>query len=360
MFVRMLPWASTMAGRIDRLWCESALLAGNPLGDPTTRPVWVQVPPGYDADDRRYPVLFWLTGFMGQVNRWDFRPPYGRPFPEIADELMASGTVAPTLIVYVDGWSSYGCSQYVDSPAQGSHHSHLCDEVVPFVDERYRTIAGRDHRGITGRSSGGFGATVAAMLRPDLFSVFGSHAGDSLYETNFIRLFPEAVRLLQPHGGDIMAFWEDFKIKDSPPTPGDQTLLIVLAVAAAYSSDDDGTIRLPFDPATGRLRPHIWQRWLDWDPVRMVERPDVAEAMRSMRGIWLDAGSQDDYFLDLGAQAFANGLRKSGVGDDVLHFELVTGDHFTIDQRSPDALRWLSQRLSGAAGEPGCRRNEPQ
>lgn len=346
MFVPMLPWAGAMAGRIDRLWCDSVLLADNPLGDPATRPVWVQVPPGYDSDEHRYPVVYWLTGFMGQVNRWEFRPPYGRPFPEVADELMASGEAEPSLIVYVDGWTSYGCSQYVDSLAQGRHHSHLCEEVVPFVDQRYRTLADREHRGITGRSSGGFGAAVAAMLRPDLFSVFGSHAGDSLYETNFVRLFPEAVRLLQQHDGDLMAFWQDFRARSSVPTPGDQTLLIVLAVAAAFSSDPDGTIQLPFDPTTGRLRPDVWQRWLDWDPVRMVERPDIAEAMRSMRGIWLDAGSQDNYFLDLGARAFADGLRAAGVGDDVLHFELVPGDHFTIDQRFPDALRWMSRRLT--------------
>lgn len=338
-----------MSGRVDRLWCESALLADNPLGDPATRPVWVQVPPGYDADDRSYPVLYWLTGFMGQVNRWDFRPPYGLPFPEVADGLMASGDAEPTLVVYVDGWTSYGCSQYVDSPAQGAHHSHLCEEVVPFVDRRYRTLAAREHRGITGRSSGGFGAAVAAMLRPDLFSVFGSHAGDSLYETNFLRLFPEAARMLQPYGGDIMAFWKDFSARDSAPGPADQTLLIVLAVAAAFSSDPDGTIHLPFEPGTGRLRPEIWQRWLDRDPVRMVEQPAYAEAMRSMHGIWLDAGNQDNYFLDLGTRAFAEGLQAQGVGEDVLHFELVDGDHFSIDQRFPDAFRWFAERLSATA-----------
>lgn len=336
-----------MTGRVDRLWCESELLAANPLGDPSTRPVWVQIPPGYEADgDSRYPVLYWLTGFAGQVNRWEVRPPYERPFPEVADEMMLSGEVEPVLIAYVDGWSAYGCSQYVDSAGQGMHQSHLCDEVVPFVDVHYRTIPEREHRGITGKSSGGFGATVAAMLRPDVFSVFGSHAGDGLYEANFLRVFPEAVRALRPYGGDIMAFWNDLKSRKPMSKPTDQTLLVVLAVAAAFSSDVDGTVHLPFEPATGVVRPETWERWLEWDPVRMAERPEVVDAMRTMRGIWLDAGTSDEYYLDLAAEALANRLRGAGVSDEVLNFELVEGNHASIEQRFPQALHWLSHRLT--------------
>ena len=59
---------------------------------------------------------------------------------------------------------------------------YLCDEVVPFVDERYPTLAGREHRGLAGKSSGGYGAMVVPMLRPDVFGALASHAGDALFE----------------------------------------------------------------------------------------------------------------------------------------------------------------------------------
>lgn len=84
-------------------------------------------------------------------------------------------------MVYVDAWTAYGGSQFVDSSGW-RYRSYLCDEVVAFVDSRYRTIADRASRAISGKSSGGFGAMITPMLRPDLFGSLASHAGDSRYE----------------------------------------------------------------------------------------------------------------------------------------------------------------------------------
>ena len=62
----MEPWGRPFAGRLDQLEIESEVLAGNPLGDPTTRPLWVYVPPGYDIEaDRRYPVVYVIQGMTG-------------------------------------------------------------------------------------------------------------------------------------------------------------------------------------------------------------------------------------------------------------------------------------------------------
>lgn len=341
-----LPWSSPLHGRLDRLWCDSTVLRDNVLGDPSRRPVWVQVPEAYIRDpDRRFPVVIVLAGFTGQVNRWEVRKAYQRPFPEVADELMHTRDVPPVVLVYVDGWTAYGGSQYVDSPGQGRYHTFLCEEVVPFVDDRYRTLPSREHRGITGSSSGGFGALVSAMLRPDLFGAVGSHAGDALYETNYLREFPTAARALREYDADIWRFWADFRSRPAFSKAGDQVLLMILAVAASFSSDPDGTVRLPFHARTGELRDDVWQRWLAWDPVRMLGQDRLADALLSMRGIWLDAGLQDDFHLDLGAQAIADRLRSRGVDEDRLHFELVPGDHWTIEGQFPAALRWLAGRL---------------
>ena len=99
----------------------------------------------------------------------------------------------------VDCWTSYGGSQFLDSIATGPYQSYLCDEVVPFIDERYPTAADRDHRGITGKSSGGYGAMVVPMMRPDVFSALASHAGDALFELSMTRGFARTVRTLRDH-----------------------------------------------------------------------------------------------------------------------------------------------------------------
>ncbi|MBV9380891.1 MAG: enterochelin esterase [Streptosporangiaceae bacterium] len=341
----MLPWSAKLAGRIDEQVITSELLRGNPLGDPYERPVFVYLPPGYDDEpDRRYPVVYVIQGFTGFVTAWRNRTPFRQPFPELADAVFAGGEAPPAIVVYVDAWTSYGGSQFVDSPGTGRYHSYLCDEVVPWVDARYRTLPDTGHRAIMGKSSGGFGAMITPMLRPDLFGALATHAGDSLYEFCYIAEFPAAVRHLRRYDGDIWKWWDDFSSRVAFTREEDHDLLGLLGVAACFSANEDGTVDLPFDPGTGMIRPAVWQRWLDWDPVRMI--PRHAEDLRSLRGIWIDAGRRDEFNLDIGAQAVRAALRAAGVPDDVVRFELFEAGHMSIEYRYPLSLAWLCKRMA--------------
>ncbi|HXF22604.1 MAG TPA: alpha/beta hydrolase-fold protein [Streptosporangiaceae bacterium] len=345
----MLPWSADLAGRIDEHVITSELLRGNPLGDPAERPLWVYVPPGYDEDPgRRYPAVYVIQGYTGHLAMWRNRSPYRQPFPETADAVFGSGQAPGTIVVYVDAWTAYGGSQFVDSPGTGRYHSYLCDEVVPWVDAHYRTEDAAAHRAIMGKSSGGFGAMITPMLRPDLFGALATHAGDSLYELCYIPEFGTSVRHLREYGADIGKWWDDFRSRTSFTKEGDQELLMLLGVSACFSAREDGTVDLPFEPRTGVLRPDVWQRWLDWDPVRMV--PGYAGQLRGLRGIWIDAGKHDEWYLDLGATAFREALGQAGVPDEVIHFELFEGTHMGIDYRYPLSLAWLAHRIAADGG----------
>ena len=124
----------------------------------------------------------------------------------------------------------------------------------------------------------------------------------------------------------------------------DGVLLGMWAMAACYSAEPDGTVTLPFDPATGRLRDRVWARWLALDPVRMAA--GHADALRSLRAVWVDAGRGDDFYLDLGAEAFAAAVRAIGIAEPVLHVELFDGTHSNLEWRYPLALRFLAERLA--------------
>src|SRR6266545_4219202 len=126
-------------------------------------------PAGRPERERRYPSIYVIQGLTGQLDMWRNRTAFRKNFPELADELFASGESPPCVLVFVDAWTSLGGSQFIDSPGTGRYHTYLCEEVVPFVDSRYRTLADAAHRGITGKSSGGYGAMVNPMLRPDVF-----------------------------------------------------------------------------------------------------------------------------------------------------------------------------------------------
>jgi hypothetical protein len=112
-------------------------------------------------------------------------------------------------------------------------------------------------------------------------------------------------------------------------------------MAACYSADDDGTVRLPFDTRTGKLVEDVWERWLEKDPVRMV--PRHADDLRSMRAIWLDAGKKDEWYLDVGAVAVSEELKAIGVEHTL---ELFDAGHMSIGYRYPRSLAFLARALS--------------
>jgi Putative esterase len=340
----MEPWSFEAKGRTDEHVVDSRALRGNALGDPHERPLWVSTPPGYDDDaERRYPSVYVIQGLTGQLDAWRNRSPFRRNFPELADDLFGRGEAPPVVVVWVDCWTSLGGSQFLDSPGTGNYLTYLCDEIVPFVDERYRTIADRDHRGIQGKSSGGYGAMVVPMLRPALWGGLATHAGDALFETCYLPEFRESARVLRDeYDGSFDAFWKDFRSRPAFSKDSDGHLLNDWCMAACYSADPDGTVHLPFDTATGELIPEIWERWLALDPVRMV--PAHAETLRSMRAIYIDAGKKDEYFLDLGAEAFRRALEANGVTD--VSFELFDATHMAIEYRYPLSLKYLAERLS--------------
>ena len=337
------PWERPLHGTLDRLVVDSELLDGNPLGDPSRRPLWVYRPPGVELDHPRpLPSIYVIQGYTGQLDMWQNRDAFQPTLVERVDAMFAAGGCPDAIVVLVDAWTSYGGSQFLNSSSTGPYLDHLCDEIVPFVDDRYPTAADRDRRGLAGKSSGGYGAMVVPMVRPDVFGALASHAGDALFEAAYLPEFPAFARTLRD---DFEGSWDvlferlaaadhvDFK-RFRP--------LEAYGYAAAYSPDpaNPGKALIPFDEH-GRLIEDVWAQWLEKDPVRMAHAH--ADALRSMRRIYLDAGRADEFWLDLGAQAFAAELSKLGVEHTV---ELFDGGHFGIGFRYPGAIRELAVALS--------------
>ena len=341
------PWDRVLAGSLDRLVVESELLSNNPLGDPARRPLYVYRPPGvsheYGPDGALVPSVYLIQGFTGQLDMWLGRNPFESTLIERLDLMFGGGDCPAAVIVLVDGWTSRGGSQFLNSTSTGPYLDYLCDEVVPFIDDRYPTLADRDHRGLSGKSSGGYGAMVVPMLRPDVFGALASHAGDALFECCYLPSFPRVARALRDQ---FEGSWDVFhqRLSDSPRFDFGRFggPLEIYGYACAYSPDPDrpGAGLIPFELATGRLDEPVWQLWLERDPVRMA--PRHADALRSMRRIYLDAGRGDEWYLDLGAQAFAGELEKLDVPHSV---ELFDGGHGGLGYRYPGAVRELAEAL---------------
>ena len=338
------PWSRPLAGALDHLVVESDALADNPLGDPARRPLYVYRPPGVELDHPvGLPVVHIIQGFTGQIDMWLARSAFEPTMVERVDAMFAARACPDAILVFVDAWTSRGGSQFINSASTGRYLDYLCDEVVEFVDERYPTLASRDHRGLAGKSSGGYGAMVVPMLRPDVFGALASHAGDALFECCYEPTFREAARALRDHfDGSYEVFFDRLAAADHFEYSRFGAPFEMYGYACAYSPDlsKPGAALLPFDVSTGRLNEDVWALWLEHDPVRMAHHH--ADALRSMHRIYLDAGKSDEYFLDLGAQAFAAELAKIGAAHTL---ELFVGKHGGITYRYPGAIRELVTAL---------------
>ena len=330
-------------GRVVLEEFESAVLHGNFAGDPHVRTVPVYLPPSYDAErERRYPVAYVLAGFTGRGRALLNDNPWSPPLPERMDALIARGACAEMILVLPDCFTRFGGSQYLNSSATGRYEDHLVQELVPHVDRTYRTLPGPAHRGVMGKSSGGYGALVLAMRHPDVFAAVVSHSGDVYFEYCYRGDVPKFCSQIQEAGG--VAPWLEAFDRKLQKKHEDLTALNILAMAAAYSPRPGATpfgIDLPCDLETGEFREDVWRRWLEHDPLHMVERH--AEALRGARLVFLDCGTRDEFHLHHGARLFARRLDALGIAHE---FEEFPDGHMNVHYRYDVSLPKMSRALA--------------
>lgn len=313
--------AAPMRGRIEVLTVESRALSDNPLGDPARRTFPVYLPPGYSSEPaKRYPTLYALAAFAS--SGWSFlnHNAWVPNLPERLDRAIEEGRAPACVLVMPDCMTRYGGSQYLDSPALGRYQTHLCEEVVAAVETTFRVVPKREARGVLGGSSGGFGALRAVMDRPEIFGACASHAGDCYFELSIREDVPRFVMTIERAGG-LAAFLESFF--SLPKHTADQVMsMFMVAAGCAYAPD----LRLPaphalfpFDLGTGEIDRDVWAMWEAHDPVQRVAAS--ADSLKRLSLLYLDAGTRDEWHLQLGARVLADRLRRAGVRHEHEEFD---------------------------------------
>ncbi|HLZ07833.1 MAG TPA: alpha/beta hydrolase-fold protein, partial [Chloroflexota bacterium] len=200
-------------------------LAHNVYGDSSTRDLVVYLPPGYEQTTRRYPTMYLLHGFNDRALGWlaKFRMIYAwRDIYEVLDDAIRRGRSREMIVVMPDGWSRLGCSQWVDSPVNGDYEQYVVHDVVSHVDRHFRTIPRATSRGVTGISSGGFGAWHLASRNPDVFGAMSLLSADSYFELT--------------HKPWIYRFYNQLDGKEpNGPINGDEFSWMTYGLASCYS-----------------------------------------------------------------------------------------------------------------------------
>ncbi len=319
---------------------ESSVLRNNPLNDPFVRDLYVYLPPGYEDGDAEYPTVYCLTGFTGRgkmlLNDSAFTP----NLEERLNRLTAAGKIRPMIVVMPDCFTYYGGSQYINSTATGRYEDYLTQEIVPFVDQTFRTVKDRTARAVMGKSSGGYGSLIMGMRHADIFGLVCSTSGDAYFEHCYLSDIPKAYRAMKGDPkGFMKKFWEtEKKGRDDFPAVN------MLGMSACYSPNGTEP-ELPFDLKTGEIREDVWSRWLEHDPVRLVEK--YVENLKGLSLLYLDAGTRDEFALDIGARILSERLKNYEI--DHIHEEFDDG-HFNISYRYDRSLELISDHISFDAG----------
>jgi len=356
-------------GRVVALSHDSQVLRGNALGDPHVRALHVWLPAQYDDPafaERRYPVLFDFAGFLGSGLSHTNWKGFGENVPERAARLVHEEKMAPAIIVFPDCFTALGGNQYVNSSAIGRYADYLTQELAPFVDSQFRTLATREHRGCFGKSSGGYGAIVHGMLHADVWGAVADHSGDSYFDVLYASDWPNTL--------DALAKFAEPKRVEGPidvtalATPGlaeglddgrvarfladlhgkrklgatDGHAVMNVCMAATYDPDPDAPngFRLPYNLETGERIEARWQRWLANDPIHMVARH--AGALRSLRAIYIDCGWADQYHIHYGTRILSQRLAALGIAHTYEEFD---DNHSDIDYRMDVSLPFLVNAL---------------
>jgi enterochelin esterase family protein len=243
------------------------------------------------------------------------------------------------ILVMPDATTRFGGSQYINSPATGRYQDYLL-ELVGWVDNEFRTTARRESRAVAGKSSGGFGALRLVMDQPQVFGLAADHCGDKYFETCYFPTLPRTHRAAASMP-DLPAVLADPR-SHMPKDQAFKDVMEAAALSACYSPNAHSPFGFdfPFHLPTGAVRPEVWARWREHDP--LVRLDDAADALRSLRLLFLDCGRNDEFYLNVGMRLFHDRLESLGIDHTYLEHD---GGHFDIRHRYAISLEAISQAI---------------
>ncbi len=327
-FLRLLlcslfvPALATAQGRILVDTIRSKAIAGNSLGDTPNREVFVYTPPSYDrSPNKRFPVLYLLHGFTSHPREWLDGSYQGLDLQKTMDSLWRVDA-GDFLVVMPNADNAMGGGFYVNSAAFGKWEDFVADELVRFIDARYRTRRDRVSRGLAGQSMGGFGALYLAQKHSD---VFGSVYAMSPCCTAMVgELAPSS---------DVWRYVSDTTVAAPPALLG--PVRIARAMTAAFGA--------PYD------KPGAWSQYL---PVDRVAKD--ASGMKHSCAIVIEYGVDDAIAsVSVGSRAFADELARAKIP---YRLDVFAGGHtdHTRQRFEQRVLPFFSQQFSGAAPSGNC------
>ena len=307
---------------VKELKVPSALLTTF-YGKPHTIDAAVILPKEYATEpNRKFPVLFTVSGFGGDYHDYSGRNTTSQPIDTIA-----------CIRVELDGNCPLGHSVYANSDNNGPRGDALVNEFIPYLEKNYRCNGARL---LTGHSSGGWTVLWLQTHYPKTFAGCWSSSPDpvdfrstltvNIYEDK--NMFYKKDSALNPEAS-IAGFLPVLYMRDAYQMErviyrGEQ----MNSLNAVFSKKGkDGNPEPVCDPITGVINPAVVERWKNYDISLYLRenweqlKPDLDKKIR------ITTGNNDNFYLNYAVHRLDGAMRKLNAN---IAIEYFPGDHFTV------------------------------
>jgi enterochelin esterase-like enzyme len=293
----------------------------------------VYLAPSYSQSySKGYITVYGLPGFGGQARSFLNADPLGENIEQKMNRLISEKKCGPMILVLVDCFTKFGGNQYINSSATGRYEDYIVKEIVSFIDKNYNSSA----RAVFGHSSGGYGSLMLGMRHPDVFKGLADHSGDSAFEYCYLPDFPKALSSYRQYNNSPKKWLDNFWNKQNRHSKEDGPPLNIFAMAAHYSPNPDSKdmgVDLPFDLNTGEILQKVWDRWMSWDPTKIIEMYN--ENLKRLKFIYLDCGTKDEFNLQWGARILHSKLVSMNINH---YYEEFDDGHSYTSYRYDNSL----------------------
>lgn len=305
---------------------ESKELQGNPLGDPTIRLNMVLKPKNTNDVQE---VVFILSGYGGDgFKNFSFKP-FEYNLVQDIDRWTSEKIIPAAYYVFVNAWTKWGGSQFINSKGAGNYENYIVKELLPEFKKSLSISIGELRFSVFGGSSGGYGALHLASQYPEVFTKAVAQAPDSFFK---LSLLPEIYKNL-PYIYEKESLEHIYKELQSGRLRWSSSttfsVLNLIAMASCYA---------PLDPKSkykysfpinrlGILDKKIWQEWERHDPLRFLK--DRKTNIKKLEKIIICTGDKDEYSLQYGSRQIETILNDMGAK---ISYTELPGTHRSISK----------------------------
>ncbi|MNJ96696.1 enterobactin/ferric enterobactin esterase [compost metagenome] len=313
---------------------ESKALQGNPWKDPFVRQNPILTPERHlKKPQEMLPLVVVLAGFGGNGPKYLGDKGFEKNYVQQLDECVTDRKAPEAFYLFVDAWTFWGGSQFMNSKGMGRYEDYIVKELLPTVFANLPVDQTRVC--VTGVSSGGYGALQLASNHPEMFPYVAAQAPDSFFETCYLGDVYTSVPFVVKHKGiqGLISQHKQGKIvsrKDGFP------ILNAICMSLCYSPKGESDFELPVDLETGELRENIWKKWKAHDPVEFLKERKANT--KKWTKSYIEVGTRDNFNLFFGARHIRNILEKNNAACDYTEFD---GTHFDFAERRPNLWAWL-------------------